>query len=655
MATDIERLTVVLEANIKKYEREMARTRTITDKAMRDVERSASSSMKRLEGIMSGAGARLKAGLAGALAGLSVREVAQLADSYTKVQNSLKVAGLEGQKLKVTYEALYAVSQRQAAPLEAMASLYGKLSMAQTELNATGPQMLKFTEGVGMALKIQGTSAGEASGALLQLAQAMGGGVVRAEEYNSLLEGARPLLQAAAAGMVEAGGSVARLTALVKDGKVSSEAFFRAVLAGMPVLEKQADSAATTMSQGWSKTRDALVNLVGKLDEAGGMSKTAGDAFNGVANAIGGIADRVPAAVDALNSLQAKMTEIGNSSVFKKIYEGASAIGLGGMNGVVDTNKFDAAFGAPTNAGSMRGYKPPSATSPIVPIRNSDYAVPGADKNGRTSRDRVDEYERETASIAKRTAALDAERAVVGKSAGEVAKAEASFKLLEAAKAANVAITPQLLSDIDAMATKYGEATTAIEAARDAQEGVAEAMRDFQSTAKDAVSGFVSDLRRGESAADAFGNTLDRLADKVVDMALNAAFSSNKSGLGGLGSIFSSLFGGGGGVSMNPTGRASGGLVRTGTPYTVGESGRETFVPTTPGRIIPHGSGAGSTIVNIVNNSGEPVSQKKSKTAGGERIDVMIGAMVAQQTSTPGSPMNKAVRTMGGGMPLTRR
>lgn len=651
MANEIERLTVVLEANIKRYEKEMARTRQVTDRAMRQVEQSARSSMRRLDGIVGGAGAKLKATFAGIFAGLSVREVSQLADSYTKVQNALKVTGLEGEKLRSTYESIYAISQRQAAPLEAMATLYGRVSAAQKDLNATGAEILQVTEGVAMALKVQGTSAGEASGALLQLGQALSGGKVQAEEYNSLLDGARPVLQAVAAGMVEAGGSVSKLTALVKDGKVSSEAFFRAFLAGMPEIERQSASAGTTMSQSMSKSWDALANLVGKIDEAVQASNKASGGVNSFVATIDGIANAIPSAMSALDRLQHKMAEIGNSTVFKEIYERFETAGLGGMNGVESLNRFDQVFGAKTTAGSMAGYKPPSTKPARDPIRNSDYAVPD---DGKARRERLNDYQREIQAIGERTRALEAERTTVGLSAGDTAKAEAAFRLLEAAKQANVAITPQLEADIQRVAEAYGNATAEIEKARDAQEAVAEAMRDFRSTAKDAVGSFISDLGRGKSAADAFANTLDRIADKMVDMALNSMFSTG--GSGGLGGILSSLFGGsGGGIPFNPTGRASGGQVKRGVAYTVGESGRETFVPTTSGRILPHGRGGGSTSVVIINNSGEPVSQKSSKTAGGERIEVMIGKMVAQQISTPGTSANRAVRTFGGGMPMTRR
>src|SRR5690606_19162683 len=99
----------------------------------------------------------------------------------------------------------------------------------------------------------------------------------------------------------------------------------------------------------------------------------------------------------------------------------------------------DRAFDADAYAvhGSMRGYRPPAPDTPppvVNPVRNADYALPEKEKKGRkSSRERINEYEREIEAIQRRTRAIDAERQTIGLSAGATAKAEAAFRLLEAA------------------------------------------------------------------------------------------------------------------------------------------------------------------------------------------------------------------------------
>jgi prefoldin subunit 5 len=95
---------------------------------------------------------------------------------------------------------------------------------------------------------------------------------------------------------------------------------------------------------------------------------------------------------------------------------------------------------------------------------------------------------------------------------------------------------------------------------------------------------------------------LDIAYQKIKTTELYAQLAASMgSSLSGAGSFLSSIFGGGGGGGMTPidasvvTPFAEGGSVRGGMPITVGERGRELFVPSTNGTIVPnHDLGMGS-------------------------------------------------------------
>lgn len=76
-------------------------------------------------------------------------------------------------------------------------------------------------------------------------------------------------------------------------------------------------------------------------------------------------------------------------------------------------------------------------------------------------------------------------------------------------------------------------------------------LREARSTFQDTASGLVSSLTRGSSAAQAFSNALSRLGDKLLNIGFDqigaSLFGGAKGGAGGIGGLFSSLFGGGGG------------------------------------------------------------------------------------------------------------
>lgn len=211
--------------------------------------------------------------LAGLLAGaFSIREIARVSDQYVELQNILRVVGGEQTNVNETISQLADVANRTRSPLEAIATLYQRASIAGKELQASQSDILRFTENVGLALAQQGGSAEQARGALLQLSQALGAGVVRAEEFNSILEGAFPIAQAAANGIERVGGSVAQLRAEILAGNVTSREFFEAILSQSDELEAAFGKTVPTISQALSVLNNNFVLLVGTANEASGVT-----------------------------------------------------------------------------------------------------------------------------------------------------------------------------------------------------------------------------------------------------------------------------------------------------------------------------------------------------------------------------------------------
>lgn len=178
-----------------------------------------------------------------------------------------------------------------------------------------------------VALRVAGTDAQSASGALLQLSQAMGSGVVRAEEFNSILEGALPIAQAAAAGLEEAGGSVAKLRQLVVDGKVSSEAFFRAFEAGSVVLQDKVANAELTVSQGFVRLQNVLIDVAKEMNEGSRVSGALTDGLDGLGKVVQDVASFAEAAVGPI-SIMASALGGASDAIRTFIERGAALNGL---------------------------------------------------------------------------------------------------------------------------------------------------------------------------------------------------------------------------------------------------------------------------------------------------------------------------------------
>lgn len=246
----------------------------------------------------------LLASTAGIAAAFSVDRIKDYADGYTRYTNQLKVAGLEGAALGRTQEQLYAIAQRYGVQLESVGTLYGRASQSAKALGASDAELIRFTNGVGAALKVQGGAASEAQGALMQLSQLLGAGTVRAEEFNSVNEGARPILQAVANGIDKYKGSVAALRADVLAGSVTSKDFFQGFLKGSAQLEAQAAKSNLTIGASLTILNNALGKYIGEADAS--LSATAR-----VSQAITSVADNLDLVAPALAVIAARYAVAG--------------------------------------------------------------------------------------------------------------------------------------------------------------------------------------------------------------------------------------------------------------------------------------------------------------------------------------------------------
>jgi tape measure domain-containing protein len=596
-ATDLERLVVQLSADIKKYENSLNRAMGVTNKQARAIENRFSRMSKTINA--GAANAAIGAAKAFALIG-GAQGLKSLTDTATSIDNALKVAGLSGAELEKVYQALFAAATKNAAPIETLVQLYSRLSLVQNELGVSQQQIVGFANNIALALRVGGTSAQEASGALLQLSQALGGGVVRAEEFNSILEGAPTILQAVAAGIKEADGSVAKLRQIMLDGNLSSKAFFDGFQAGAPILEQKVAGAVLTIDQRLGNLRTALVNATREFNESAKAGETFGNAIDQVSAFINGIdfdglISELQGVVATLNqgatAAQNFGSWLGKISGFDGIGrdivnmlpgEGAQKSYFGGALTVTSTaaitDRINQAFegeiqkageltseairnsvlgnpGALSVQTTQKTGRVPAAPQPIS-IADPQYKPTassggsgGGGRGGRGGR-RADDYQREIEQIKERTIALQAETAamtqvnpLVDDYGFALEKARAESDLLAAAQKEGMAITPALKAQIEQLAIGYANASVAAEQLQDSQERARRAADEFRDSAKDITSGFISDLRSGVSAADALSNALNKVLDKVIDIGLNSIFGTGGGGGGGfLGGLFS-LFG----------------------------------------------------------------------------------------------------------------
>ena len=203
--------------------------------------------------------------------GAAIHQIAQLSDSFIDLQNRARIAADSiGGDLGGTLDAVTAVALRTRAPVLALAGVFQRGAIAADQLNATQEELIRLAEIAGKAVAIQGGGLDTARGALLQLSQTLGQTVVRGEEFNSILEGAFPIALAAARGIERVGGSVGRLRTEIIEGRITSEEFFRGILAGGDEIDRQFALTTPTIGQAFTVLRTGLIRSAEAINEIAG-------------------------------------------------------------------------------------------------------------------------------------------------------------------------------------------------------------------------------------------------------------------------------------------------------------------------------------------------------------------------------------------------
>ncbi|WP_368869112.1 phage tail tape measure protein [Proteus terrae] len=119
---------------------------------------------------------------------LSIHQVINYADSWTELQNRLKLVTESSVELNKATQAVYDIAQRTYQSLDATAQIYQRFADNADRLGLSQQKVAELTETVSKAVAISGASATAAQAALTQFGQALASGQLRGEELNSVME-----------------------------------------------------------------------------------------------------------------------------------------------------------------------------------------------------------------------------------------------------------------------------------------------------------------------------------------------------------------------------------------------------------------------------------------------------------------------------------
>ena len=242
---------------------------------------SVQSSTNRLQKSFGG----LQTAIAGIGVGLLARNTITAATSFEKLNQRLKILtqenGSYSQSLKLANEAQAKFGLSSIDALEGVTNLQARLG----PLGSSMEEITAIFNGFNTAAILSGASAQEQAGAMRQLTQALGSGVLRGDEFNSISEQMSAVLKPIAD---QLGVNVGALREMAANGKITKDV----VVAAFKEIEKQGGKALKELIKNDpTMVFKILNNEVEKLSiELGSVFAPAVlDATNALTNLISGI------------------------------------------------------------------------------------------------------------------------------------------------------------------------------------------------------------------------------------------------------------------------------------------------------------------------------------------------------------------------------
>lgn len=574
MGVEAEQLVVEVAAKIDKLEAGMKNARKVANDNMTSVEQRVRQLEKSLDSSTKRTASTIQKNMSGAFEGWRVQQLQlQLNDVFTQLSSGAKVSQVIAQQgaqisqafgnvgvggaLRMTGAAL----TNMLSPLNIAMVAFGLLSTAAVEyfskagtdtktLNELLEEHAKFVSNLKNAYgdAVSGIEAYSAKSGpmfalqarvqLVQLQDAlakvknefadltapkMTGGWLATNELRQTLASMFP-------GMDEAQARIEALVTSFNQGGIGAREFqsgLNSLAAGMSDLSAAQVRYLSDLAEMAQKEADAagasdeLRNIISQLE---GASVAVADALNSGAGAAANFGANAAAATKAAAGLASAIAQI-NSIGAPPLTDSQRAAQVAAQ-GIPNVRSFSDAM-ALANAWLGAAQREAMSKVPIPlpsPLRDltDPWEGPNASKGGGGRSHAATEAERERKAVEGVLQALDDERA--GLAQNDVQR-RISTELRRAGKGAT-----------DAEKTAIADKVTAIEAERDALERANRAKEEFQNMAGDALKTFISDLRQGKSFAEALADVFDRIADKLINIAVDKLIENAFGGASGGGS-----------------------------------------------------------------------------------------------------------------------
>ena len=194
-----------------------------------------------------------------------VSGIVRMSDEMTQTTARLNLMNDGLQSTADLQELIYQSAMRSRGAYNATADAVAKMGLLAGDAFSSNQETIAFVEQLNKQFKIAGTSAEGQAAAMLQITQAMGSGVLRGEELNSVFEQAPTIIQSIADYL---GVSVGEIRSMAQEGELTASVVKSALLSSAEETNQKFSEIPLTWSDVWTQASNIAIMALQPLLEA---------------------------------------------------------------------------------------------------------------------------------------------------------------------------------------------------------------------------------------------------------------------------------------------------------------------------------------------------------------------------------------------------
>jgi tape measure domain-containing protein len=223
--------------------------------------------------------------------------LAKLSDAWTDVTNKLANANSAHEGMAVIQERVFNIAQRTRTSLESTATLYARMERSLSQYGVTGKEVAQITETINKSMIVSGATTAEATAAIIQFSQGLQSGVLRGDEFRSVMEQAPRLGKMIADGL---GVGTAGLREMANNGKLTADVVINAISKAAGTIETEFGRTMPTFAQRWALATNNVEKFAGTSVQVQSVVKAMGDGVELLSNNLGTLTTIVTGVVAAV-------------------------------------------------------------------------------------------------------------------------------------------------------------------------------------------------------------------------------------------------------------------------------------------------------------------------------------------------------------------